>query len=368
MQVCPPNEPHGSPPQPQARSASNNRIAVATSYDIKWRFMRALLLVFIWFWALSTGAHADTVLRMAGMAPDGSSWTRELKAFSREVEARTHGHVRLKWYWGGIAGDEAQVFERIRRDQLDGQAAAQACERVAPSLRITRVLGLFQSRDETLFVLRRISDRLDQEVRKNSFVGFFAGMGSDIMFTRGPVRDLAELKKTRMWLWDLDELMRVQLEALGLQPVRLPVADALAAYEDGRSDGFFAIPTAALAYQWSARAHYFTELRLGFLSGCLLLANRAFDSLSIDEQQAFRDAAAGLVQRFEELGRSEDEKLLHGLFQKQGLRSLSPSATFRSEFFAAAEEARQHIPPSLVAPDLLQKVGGWLADYRAQHR
>jgi hypothetical protein len=35
----------------------------------------------------------------------------------------------------------------------------------------------------------------DQEVRQNSFVGFFAGMGSDILFTRRPVRDLADLKR-----------------------------------------------------------------------------------------------------------------------------------------------------------------------------
>jgi hypothetical protein len=75
-----------------------------------------------------------------------------------------------------------------------------------------------------------------------------------------------------------------------------------------------------------------------------------------------------LVQRFEELGRSDDDKLLHGLFQKQGLRSVPAGAPFRSEFFSAAEEARKHIPPSLIAADLIQKVSGWLADYRAQHR
>ena len=315
-----------------------------------------------------TPARADVVLRMAAIAPDGASWTRELKAFARELESRTHGRVRMKWYWGGIAGDEVQVLERIRRDQLDGQASAQACERVAPSLRITRVLGLFQSRDETSYVMRRLRASLDEEMRQNGFVGFIAGMGNDIVFTRHPVRSLADLRRAHIWLWNIDELMRGQLEAAGVKPVMLPVDDALRAYEDGQTDGFFAVPTAALAYQWSARAHYLTDLRIGFLPGCLILTNRAFDALTLDEQQALRDAAAQLILRFDELGRSDDAKLMGGLFQRQGLRVMQPSPMFRSEFFAAAEEARQHIPASLIPPELLQKVGGWLADYRAQHR
>ena len=325
--------------------------------------MRLLALLLV----LAAPARADVVLRMAGIAPDGTSWTRELKAFARAVETGTHGRVRMKWYWGGIAGDELQVFQRIKRDQLDGQAAAQACESIAPSLRIVRMLGLFQSREETTWVLRRLRDTLDEELRKAGFVGFFAGMGTDILFTRKPVHRLADLKKMHLWLWDIDELMRVQLEAIGIHPTVLPIDEALPAYEQGRTDGFFAIPTAALAYQWSARARYFTDLRLGFLSGCLIIANRAFDALSIEDQRVIRDAAAELVARFEELGRSDDNRLLGGLFQKQGLRAVPASPELRAEFFAAAEEARQHIPPLLVSPALLQKVGGWLADFRAQH-
>jgi TRAP-type C4-dicarboxylate transport system substrate-binding protein len=313
-------------------------------------------------------ARADVVLRMAGVAPDGASWTRELKAFARDVESATGGHVRLKWTWGGIAGDEVQVFDRIRRDQLDGQATASACDRVAPSIRVTRVLGLVQSRDEASFILRRLSPQLDEEMHHSGFVGFVGGMGSDILFTREPVRSLADLRKAHLWLWNIDRMMRPQLESIGIHPVPLDLLEALPAYEDGKTDGFFAIPTAALAYQWSARARYFTELRMGFVAGCLVIANRAFDALSISEQQAVRDAAARLMSRFEALGRSDDDRLLHGLFARQGLRPIALSAGFRSESFSAAEEARQHVPPDLLDPALLQKVSSWLADYRAQHR
>ncbi|MCA1664398.1 MAG: hypothetical protein LC659_09050, partial [Myxococcales bacterium] len=72
-----------------------------------------------------TAAPAETtVLRMAAIAPEGTSWARELKAFARGVEKATDGALRVKWYLGGVAGDEAEELARVERDQLDGGAGA----------------------------------------------------------------------------------------------------------------------------------------------------------------------------------------------------------------------------------------------------
>src|SRR3954467_6995726 len=86
----------------------------------------------------STAARADEVtLRMGTMAPDGTAWARELNAFARDVDQRTHGQVRIKWYYGGITGDEPGMGERIRRGQLDGAASGgPLCESLAPSMRV----------------------------------------------------------------------------------------------------------------------------------------------------------------------------------------------------------------------------------------
>jgi len=36
------------------------------------------------------------LLRIASVAPEGTPWARELRAFEREVDAQTHGEVRIK--------------------------------------------------------------------------------------------------------------------------------------------------------------------------------------------------------------------------------------------------------------------------------
>src|SRR5581483_5133972 len=80
-------------------------------------------------------ADGHFVVRMATVAPDGTAYARELRAFSREVADATQGEVSMKWYWGGIAGYDRQVAERVKRGQLDGVASGMICQLVAPSFR-----------------------------------------------------------------------------------------------------------------------------------------------------------------------------------------------------------------------------------------
>src|SRR6202012_1205414 len=81
-------------------------------------------------------ARADRiVLRMATAAPDATSWAKELRAFGRDVEASTDGQIAIKWYMGGVAGDEKEALERIGKTQLDGMASGIECGEIAPSMR-----------------------------------------------------------------------------------------------------------------------------------------------------------------------------------------------------------------------------------------
>jgi TRAP-type transport system periplasmic protein len=325
--------------------------------------MRALLL-----FAVCAPAAAQHVVRMASPAPEGTSWAREIHAITSEVDAATHGGVKLKWYLGGIAGDELQMGERIRRDQLDGVGSGgMLCARLAPSMRVLAVLGLFQDRAEASYVAGRLKPILDEEFAKSGFVNLAElSVGPQVLFTRRPLASLADLKKTRLWLWDLDEVQTRQLRQMGVPIVPTSLEAAAGAYDSGKSDGFVAVTQAALAFQWSTQARYLTPMRVGVLTGCLIVATRAFDSLPLEAQQVLRGAAAKAAERLEVLGRQQDDALLGGLFTKHGLSFVPVTERFRAEFFQAAAAARETL--DVIPQPLLLKVTSWLADYRAEHK
>jgi TRAP-type C4-dicarboxylate transport system substrate-binding protein len=325
--------------------------------------MRALIAALL----LSSVAHAEPVtLRLASVAPDGTAWARELKAFGREVTAATHENVQVKWYFGGIAGDELQQHQRVMRDQLDGVlSGGMLCQRLAPSMRAAGMAAEFRDRDEAHYIIGRLKPTLDAEFAKAGYVHVAtAGMGFSVFFSRTPIRTMADLRHLRPWLWSLDDVLTTQLAAMGIKIVPLPVEGSARAYDDGRVDSFVGLPSAALAFQWSAQARYVIDLRVGYLTGCMLVSRRAWDTLSHDEQQTVESAAAKLQVRIQETTRQMDESLLTGLFGRQGLQTLPVSPALQTEFTALAHEAQRHVE-KLAPPGTIERVAGWLAEYRA---
>lgn len=316
-------------------------------------------------------AHAEPkhVMRFSCVAPEGSLWGREMRAFAREVESATQGAVQVKTYLGGITGTEAELDDRFRRNQLDGAASAgMFCQKAAPSMRVLRVHGVFNDRDEAAHVSRMLRDTIDAEMKANGFINLgTVGLGSDSVLARAPVTTLHELKQQRLWLWDLDEVGITMARAEGLNVVTLPLEQAAQGFDEQKTDGFIAIPTAVLGYQWYTRARYLLPLHMGFITACFPVTRRSFDRLSLAQQNIMLAAAAKLAARIDDLGRRQDDALLGGLFEKQGVHPLPVSNAMRSEFLASARTVRERLGDTLVPKALIERVLAWLADYRSEH-
>jgi TRAP-type C4-dicarboxylate transport system substrate-binding protein len=318
----------------------------------------SVLLALAW---LVASAHADPIkLRLASVGPDGSSWAREVKAFSREVEKTTHGNVVTKWYLGGIAGDELEMLERTRRGQLDGFAAATVCPRLAHSLRAFLLPGLFPDAHQAGRVLSRLFPTVSQEVEANGYVLIAQVMlGSIMTFSRTPIQNVGELTKTPLYLWDADEILLQLLPKMGLHVVPTPVARGLELYDQKQVDGFVTSPTAALAFQWSARSGSFNDLPVAFLPGCLLISRRAFDQIPFADQQAVRAAGATLSRRIEDVMLTQEEDLVGGLLERQGLKRVRATPAYRDQVFERGRTAWKDT--GLVSQQLLDTIKGWLS-------
>jgi TRAP-type C4-dicarboxylate transport system substrate-binding protein len=322
-----------------------------------------------WLWMLwlsgSAGAEpAHVRLRMAAIAPDGTAWARELKAAARDVALETHGGVEIKWYMGGIAGDESESIERIKRGQLDGAAGASFCERLAPSLRVLRMPGLVRDRDEGRYVISRLHRYYADEFASAGFVDLFVeAFGSETLFSRAPITSLQNLRASRVWVWGLAETLLRNLRWMGLDIVSIPLAEAGRGYEDNKFDAFVSVPTAMLAYQWISRVAYYTPLNLALLPGCSVVAQRAFDGISTESQKNLRAVIAKMALRFDDVGRAQDADLLGSLLEKKGIKRVPVSAAFQKEFIEAARKARSR--ETEVPRALIEQAEVWLAEFRA---
>ena len=334
--------------------------------------MRGLVLLLLTLLTATTAAADEQppiVLRMAAIAPEGTGWARELKALARDVDTATHGTVRMKWYLGGIAGDETAALGRIRRGQLDGAAGALFCGSLSPTLAVTRIAGLVQSRDEALYLINHLRSRIEDDFKKAGFHDLVLGdFGNDIVFLRDRIDSFAELKKHPLWVWNADNVVRRQMQLMGMNTVPGAIEQLTAMYDANQIDAFFVIPTAALAFQWTTRARYFIDLRSSMLAGCMTVTQKSYDQLSFDQQQALTTAAAKFRVRFEDLGKREDALLLGGMLEKQGVHKLPASEGLRNAFIEAASAARAQLDDKIVPSGLVKEAIDLLSTYRAAHR
>jgi TRAP-type C4-dicarboxylate transport system substrate-binding protein len=313
-------------------------------------------------------AHGKTVLRLATIAPDGTSWAREMRAFAQEVADATQNDIAVKLYFGGIAGDDLQSLERVQRGQLDGLGAVTACEKLAPSLRVARIPALYQNRDEVIHIAKWLRPTLEQEFAQNGFVYMgHSVVGKIMVAARRPVRSLAELKATRLWTWNYDLVTGAVYKEMGLNLVPAPIDNASQLYSEGKIDGFLAMPSAMLAFQWSAQAHHMTEVGSNYLVACLMFSDKSISKLPLPQQQIMRSATAKLSVRLEQVGTEMDEKLMNGLFGRQGLSTSVVSDAFRDDFWRAAKDAADRLGDKLVPRELLKRVIIQLTEYRSQH-
>jgi len=318
--------------------------------------------------AATARAEPQHVLRMASVAPDGTNWARELKALARDIERETDGAVRMKWYLGGIAGGDIEAGDRVARGQLDGVGAGVwQCERWAPSMRVTRLPGLFRNREESKQVGLRLHGLFDEEFKKAGLV-YLGGteIGPSMILLRNPVRSFAELKQVKLWSLDGDVTKAKLLRALGLTLVPFSFEESRRAFDDKLVDGFLAPPTGALAFQWSTQAHYLLDVVTDYLLGCVVVSNAAFDKLTPEQRQVVRSATAKFLVRFDDVGATADAQLLGGLFQKNGVTLLEPDAQFRAELERASQAAWKRVD-EIAPPALLEQVRAILETLRAQH-
>jgi TRAP-type C4-dicarboxylate transport system substrate-binding protein len=72
------------------------------------------------FMVLVMEANAGTRIKIATLAPEGTSWMKVMNEMSKEVKEKTGGEVKLKFYAGGVMGDEGDVIRKVKFGQLHG--------------------------------------------------------------------------------------------------------------------------------------------------------------------------------------------------------------------------------------------------------
>ena len=320
---------------------------------------------------LAAGTHAlGAEIKVATIAPEGSHWMREMRAGGERVKQRTAGRVELKFYPGGVMGNDAQVLRKIRIGQLHGGAftAGGLAERY-PALNLYGIPLLFRSLDEVDYVRARLDSKLAAGLEEAGFVslGFSEGGFANLM-AGVPIRSVEDLRRKKVWVPEGDQISFVAMEALGLSPVVLPATDVLTGLQTGLLDVVAASPVAALVLQWHTKVKYRTELPVSYSMGIFAIDARVFRALGADDQRVLREVMGEIMLGIDRAAR-EDNRRAAEVMTRAGVQLVEPTNTDIEALRRTIEE----LYPALrrradVDRAVFDELLAALAEYRARHR
>ena len=86
------------------------------------RMMGTALLALL-LWPLPGNAdEKGFVIKIATLAPEGSSWIKTFQALNAEIMKKTGNRVQFKIYPGGVLGDEKDMLRTMQIGQIHGAA------------------------------------------------------------------------------------------------------------------------------------------------------------------------------------------------------------------------------------------------------
>jgi len=287
--------------------------------------MHHLLILLLLGFLLSFQTQAST-LKIATLAPDGTRWMKIMREGAKEVKEATNGRVKIRFYPGGVMGNDKSVLRKIRVGQLQGGAlTGGGLIPICQECQLYSLPFMFRSYSEVDYVRERMDPTLRDALEKKGFVSFGISEGGFAYLMSGqPLTQVEHLKAQKVWVPEGDRVSRTAFEALSVSPIPLPLTDVLTGLQTGLINTVGISPTAAIALQWHTQVKYLTDMPLLYLYGMLVIQKRAFLRLSKQDQAIVKDAMERAFLKINKQSRQDNISAQKAL-QSQGIQFTRPS-------------------------------------------
>jgi len=220
------------------------------------------LVLFLLIFVILSGQTYALTIKLGSLAPTGSPWDKKLKQLALEWKKISNGKVRITIYPGGIAGDESAMIRKIRLRQLQAAAITTVgMNQIAKGSLAMSAPLLIKTDDELNYILEKATPVFEEELEKNQFVTImwtFAGWTH--FFGKKPIFSPDDVRKQKLWVWDVSQAMIQVYKKAGFTPIPLAATDILTSLQSGMIDSLLGTALTSAAYQWFAIANNMCDL------------------------------------------------------------------------------------------------------------
>lgn len=323
--------------------------------------------------ALATGlaspARAETEIRIATLAPDGSDWMKEFDKAAAEVKEKTAGRVVLKYFAGGQQGDERDYVRKIKLKQLDGAGVTSiGLSMIDESIRVLEVPLMFKDVGEVDYVADKMWGYFQKKFEAKGFKLNDRGeVGWIYLISKDKIESLDSLKKAKIWQWGDDKIVRTLFTQLGLTGVPLGVPEVDASLTSGRLTAAYGSPYSTVALQWFSKIKYMTSMPMSFAIGATVVSLDATKKLSAEDQKTVLEVGKSSAKKLRKVIRRANDEAKSTMTKRGIVVVPTPPDTIAAFEKAATEAQTELIKQGVFTKAELDMVIKYRDEYRAKN-
>ena len=327
---------------------------------MKLRFVPLLLLLVAAFALPGTTTHTKAeegyTLRIASLAPAGSSWMKVLNAWNKTLIEKTDGKLKMRFYPGGSQGDERDFVRKMRVGQLDGGVVTMTgMSMLVPAMNVLTLPGFLNTYEE----LDRVRDRMAGDfeamfTKENMKLVGWGDAGKTRLFSAEPIQAPSQIKAMRPWVWKDDPIFVEFYQVIGASAVRLGVPEVYPALQTRMVDVIASSALTAVALQWYTRVKYMTAHNSAIIAGGTVMRKDKYDELPPELQEVFDSTSKRAHELLNKTIRKDDDKA-YQVVLKKGIKPIE-AGDKQAEWDSAYAKVRKNLTGRMFSKSLVEAV------------
>lgn len=313
----------------------------------------------------ANGAAKGVVIKIATLAPEGSSWIQIFKELNSEIKKKTDGNVRFKLYPGGVLGDETDMVRKMFIGQIQAAVlSSPGLSGLNRDMDVFQIPFLFQNYDEVDHVIAKMSGFFKEGFEKKGYVllGWSEGGFVRLMSTTA-ISSIDDLKKAKVWTWEKAPMAEAIFKAAGVAAIPLSIPDVLVGLQTGLIDVVYAPPAGAISLQWFTKVRYVTDVPLIYLAGGILVKKNIIDRIPKRYLGIINDIFQQYMVKMKETIRKDNREAIR-VMVKHGIKIVLPSAEQTAKFKQLAQKAIEQSDKTRFSKKALEQIYSHLEEYR----
>jgi TRAP-type C4-dicarboxylate transport system substrate-binding protein len=312
-------------------------------------------------------AQQKVVVKLASLIPENTAWGAALNRMSAEWSKATNGEVELVVYHNGVAGDEGEVFRKLRINQINAAIFTSiGLYSVMPEIMTLSYPFLIRTDDEFKEVLKKLGPDLDAKIAHNGFVTLsWTSAGWIKLFSRAPIYVPADVRAQKVGSSPDLPVMTQAFKMLKYQIVPVGIPDLMTSLNSGMIDTVYMSPIMVAGSQIFGIAKNMSSLNLCPFMGGMVMHNATWRRIP----EKYRPKLLEITQRIAaelDKGIIELEKEAVSTMKKFGLVENVASPAQEREWINEFESRKSELLGPVFDAAMYNKIDAILKEYRKE--